>query len=166
MKIYTLKFLFLIFVFFTSCRDDLTIRTRLNVWEATPYIPNALVEADYAQLDKKTACILRFRNDDIGYIYFNKADKWHALYESGILFTTNSHVGYRNVVANGLVRLGQEAPIMLCGSISIRWGPPTTIFFLSDDITHVALMEIERLPIIEPDFTNSLTWVSVKVPPL
>jgi len=138
---------------------------RLDVWVTNPYIPKALVDADYAQLDLKTACILRFRNEDIGYIYFKKADKCHAQYGSSFLSMTKDGISYQGAVTNGLVRLGREAPTVLCGDIPIRWGPPTTIFF-SEDMTHAALVSIELLASAKPDFTNSLTWTSVDVPPL
>jgi hypothetical protein len=150
---------------FASCRDSMTNRTQPDVWEANPYIPKTLAAADYAQLDLETACVLRFRNDDIGYIRFKKADKWHAQYESAFLTTTNDLISYRSSVTDGLVRLGGETPTVLCGDIPVRWGPPTTIFF-SEDMTHVALVPIDSLKAGKPEFTNELSWLSVNVPPL
>lgn len=165
------KYFFVISVFSVclvcaSCRDSVTNRTRSDIWEANPYIPKALVDADYAQLDLETACLLRFRNGDIGYIYFKKADRWHAQYASSYLSMNNNCISYRGGVTNGLVRLGKKLPrVVLCGNTPVNWGPPTTLFF-SKEITHAALMSIESLASIKPDFTNSLSWVSVEVPPL
>ncbi|MFA7172230.1 MAG: RHS repeat-associated core domain-containing protein [Kiritimatiellia bacterium] len=140
-------------------------RTQPDVWESTPFIPKAMVDADYAQLDLETACILRFSNKDIGYIYFKKADKWHAQYNSSFMSITNNSIIYQKTFTNRLVQLGKEAPTVLCGNFPIRWGPPTTVFF-SDEMSHAALIPIELIKSIKPDFTNSLSWVGVDVPPL
>lgn len=157
--------LFSVCVLCSSCRESMTHRTRPDVWADNPYIPKPLADADYAQLDLGTACVFRFRNGDLGYVRFKKADKWHAQYESACLSTANGRLSYRSSVTNGLVRLGQEAPVVLCGSIPVRWGPPTTIFF-SEDIEQVALVPMDLLETGNPEFTNKLSWLSVSVSPL
>lgn len=149
----------------SSCRESITHRTRPDVWAADPYIPKPLADADYAQLDLETACIFRFQNGNLGYVRFSKADKWHAQYESAFLSTTSGRISYRSYVKDGLVRLGQEVPAVLCGDFPIRWGPPTTIFF-SEDIVQVALVPMDFLKAGNMEFTNKLSWVSVSLSPL
>ena len=70
--------------------------------------------------ERVASWVLRFKNDDIGYIHFKKADRWHAQYTSSLLFVTNNCISYRSAVTNGLVRLGREIPrVVLCGDIIV-----------------------------------------------
>jgi len=152
--------------FVVSCRQDHDKSRMLpDVWETTPYIPAPSITSGCAELGLESACLLRFKNGDIGYVCFQKADRWHAMYESSLIIISNAAVRFSCMVSNKLVTtktINVEAPVIYCGDARVRWLPPTTIFF-SEEIVQAAIEPIERLKAGNFEFTNTLSWSVVHI---